>query len=58
MGLWDKLKGELIDIIQWTEPSNNDLLAYRFPRYDNEISALVEEGASYCPTDSRTGSCD
>src|SRR5437879_4742902 len=37
MGLWDKLKGELIDIIQWTEPSNNDLLAYRFPRYDNEI---------------------
>src|SRR6516164_3001179 len=37
MGLWDKLKGELIDIIEWTEPSNNDLLAYRFPRYDNEI---------------------
>ena len=37
MGLWNKLKGELIDIIEWTEPSNNDLLAYRFPRYDNEI---------------------
>jgi membrane protease subunit (stomatin/prohibitin family) len=37
MGLWDKLRGELIDIIEWTEPSNNDILAYRFPRYNNEI---------------------
>jgi membrane protease subunit (stomatin/prohibitin family) len=37
MGLWDKLRGELIDIIEWTEPSNNDILCYRFPRYDNEI---------------------
>ncbi len=37
MGLWDKLRGELIDIIEWTQPSNSDLLAYRFPRYDNEI---------------------
>ena len=37
MGLWDKLRGELIDIIEWTEPSQNDILAYRFPRYENEI---------------------
>src|SRR5579884_1527848 len=37
MGLLDKLRGELIDIIEWTEPSQSDLLAYRFPRYDNEI---------------------
>src|SRR5919204_2962493 len=37
MGLWDKLRGELIDIIEWTEPSNSEILAYRFPRYDNEI---------------------
>jgi membrane protease subunit (stomatin/prohibitin family) len=37
MGLWDKLRGEFIDIIEWTEPSQNDILAYRFPRYDNEI---------------------
>ncbi len=37
MSLWDKLRGELIDIIEWTQPSNSDLLAYRFPRYDNEI---------------------
>ncbi len=37
MSLWDKLRGELIDIIEWTEPSQNDLLAYRFPRYNNEI---------------------
>ncbi len=37
MGLWDKIRGEFIDIIEWTEPSQNEILAYRFPRYDNEI---------------------
>src|SRR4051812_47801320 len=37
MGLWDKIKGELIDIIEWTQPSQSDVLAYRFPRYENEI---------------------
>lgn len=37
MGLLDKLRGEFIDIIEWTEPSNNEILAYRFPRYSNEI---------------------
>jgi membrane protease subunit (stomatin/prohibitin family) len=37
MGLLDKLKGELIDIIEWTQPAHSDVLAYRFPRYNNEI---------------------
>lgn len=37
MGLWDKLRGELIDIIEWTQPNDTDILAYRFPRYNNEI---------------------
>src|SRR5256714_1582587 len=37
MGLWDKLRGELIDIIEWTDPPGSELLAYRFPRYQNEI---------------------
>lgn len=37
MGLMDKLFGELIDIIEWTEPNGSNLLAYRFPRYQNEI---------------------
>lgn len=36
MGLWDKIKGEFIDIIEWTDPTN-DTLIYRFPRYQNEI---------------------
>lgn len=36
MGLWDKLKGELIDIIQWLDESNNTMV-YRFERYNNEI---------------------
>ena len=33
MSLLDKLRGEFIDIIEWTEPSNNDILCFRFPRY-------------------------
>src|SRR5262249_1025739 len=37
MSFLDKLRGELIDIIEWTEPAQNDILAYRFPRYNNEI---------------------
>jgi membrane protease subunit (stomatin/prohibitin family) len=37
MGLLDRLRAELIDIIEWTEPAGSDLLAYRFQRFDNEI---------------------
>ncbi|HAO32372.1 MAG TPA: SPFH domain-containing protein [Candidatus Competibacter sp.] len=36
MGLWDKLLGEFVDVIQWTDDSN-DTLVYRFERYGNEI---------------------
>jgi membrane protease subunit (stomatin/prohibitin family) len=36
MGLWDKIKGELIDIIEWTD-SSGDTISHRFERYDNEI---------------------
>ena len=36
MGLWDKLKGEFVDIIEWLDDSR-DILAYRFERYGNEI---------------------
>ncbi len=37
MGIFQKIGGEFIDIIQWTEPADNDILAYRFERYNNEI---------------------
>src|SRR6476469_8131375 len=37
MSLLDKIRGEFIDIVEWTEPSNNEILCYRFPRYQNEI---------------------
>ena len=37
MGIFDKLSHEFVDIIEWTEPAQNDILAYRFPRYQNEI---------------------
>ncbi|MCW3082735.1 MAG: hypothetical protein JWP12_101 [Bacteroidetes bacterium] len=36
MGLFDKLKGEFVDIIEWTDNSN-DTIVWRFPRYQNEI---------------------
>jgi membrane protease subunit (stomatin/prohibitin family) len=36
MGLFDKIRGEFIDIIEWTDSSPNTLV-YRFPRHGNEI---------------------
>ena len=36
MGLFDKLKNEFIDIIEWTDNSN-DTIMWKFPRYQNEI---------------------
>jgi membrane protease subunit (stomatin/prohibitin family) len=36
MGLLDKLRQELIDIIEWVDDSRHTL-AWRFPRYQNEI---------------------
>ncbi len=47
MGLMDKLRGEIVDIIEWLEDSRT-LLAWRFPRYQNEIKhgaqLIVREG--------------
>lgn len=43
MGLWDKIVGEFIDVIEWTDDSE-DTLVYRFPTYNKEIqmgSSLV-----------------
>jgi membrane protease subunit (stomatin/prohibitin family) len=36
MGLFSKLRGELIDIIEWVDDSRTTLV-WRFPRYQNEI---------------------
>ena len=36
MGLFDKILGEFIDVIEWTDDSN-DTMVYRFERYGNEI---------------------
>lgn len=57
MAIWDKLKAELIDIIEWLDDSR-DTMVWRYPRYDNEIkygaklvvresqaAAFVNEGA-------------
>ena len=37
MGLWDKIKGEFIDIVEWIEDGQKPELVHRFERYDNEI---------------------
>ena len=46
MGLWDKLMGEFIDVIEWTDDSA-DTLVYRFPTHNKEIqmgsSLIVRE---------------
>ena len=36
MGLFDKLRAELIDIIEWVDDSRHTLV-WRFPRYHNQI---------------------
>ena len=47
MGLWDKLRNELIDIIEWTDDSGNTMV-HRFERHQNEIKhgakLVVREG--------------
>jgi len=47
VGLMDKLRGELVDIIEWIDDSRSTL-AWRFPRYQNEIKngaqLIVREG--------------
>ena len=48
MGLRDWVAGQFIDIIEWTEPSQNEILSYRFTRHKNEIKngakLVVREG--------------
>ena len=47
MALWDKLRNELIDIIEWLDDSR-DTMVWRYPRSDNEIKygakLIVREG--------------
>jgi membrane protease subunit (stomatin/prohibitin family) len=47
MSIWNKLTGELVDVIEFVDPSR-DTLVYRFERYNNEIKygaqLIVREG--------------
>ncbi len=47
MGIWDKIKGEFIDIVEWLDDSG-DTMVHRFERYGNEIKygakLVVREG--------------
>jgi membrane protease subunit (stomatin/prohibitin family) len=37
VGFFDKLKGEIVDIIEWIDDTNGQTLVWRFPRWQNEI---------------------
>ncbi len=47
MGLWDKIRGEFIDIVEWLG-GDTETLVHRFERYGNEIKygakLIVREG--------------
>ncbi|MDH5324263.1 MAG: SPFH domain-containing protein [Gammaproteobacteria bacterium] len=47
MGLFDKIMGEFIDVIEWTDDDSDETLVYRFPTYNKEIqmgsSLIVRE---------------
>jgi membrane protease subunit (stomatin/prohibitin family) len=47
MALWDMIRGQFIDVIEWLDPTR-DTMVYRFPRGDNEIKngaqLIVREG--------------
>lgn len=36
MALWDKIKGEFIDVIEWVDKTN-DSIVWKFPRHNDEI---------------------
>jgi membrane protease subunit (stomatin/prohibitin family) len=47
MGLFDKIRGEFVDIVEWLDPTESTLV-HRFERYENEIKfeaqLIVREG--------------
>jgi membrane protease subunit (stomatin/prohibitin family) len=47
VGLIDRIRGELIDIVEWTDDTR-DTIVWRFPRHENEIKMnaklVVREG--------------
>lgn len=51
MSIWNRLKQELIDIIEWLDDTNNTIV-YRFDRFQNEIKysakLIVREGQAAC----------
>ncbi len=49
MGFWNKLKNELIDIVEW-EGSSDDTIVWKFERYQNEI----KNGAQLTVRESQT----
>ena len=40
MGLWDKLKGEIIDIIDWTDSTNDTIIEDNL--YNSQLSMFLK----------------
>jgi len=53
MGLWEKIFGQFIDVIEWLGNSHNTLV-YRFERYDYEI----KYGAKLAPNHQPSGTLE
>jgi|GEM_PF-2428469 hypothetical protein len=49
MGLFDKLRNEFINIIDWVD-ERKDNLVWKFPRYQNEIKMYAFSKANSVPS--------
>ena len=43
MGLFDKIRGEFIDIIEWQD-TTRDTIVRRFPRYNKKVYRFMIDG--------------
>ena len=55
MSLMDKMRAELIDIIEWVDDSRHTIV-WRFPRYHNQIKQGDGSTASTAPSRPRSTS--
>jgi len=48
MGVWDKIRGQFIDVIEWAESASRNTIAWKYPRGDGAIKngaqLIVREG--------------
>ena len=55
MGLFDGIRGQFIDIVEWLDDSR-DTIVWRYPRGDNEIKDYIAEMYGHHQTGQRLSS--